>query len=172
MTWRVIEDQRAAGSWWVHHNNGGPPMTTTSPSTPTITGISHIDLTVTDLDQSERFYADLLGATRVLDGRNDDHHFASRYLLHAETLLIIGLVLHDQAAATGFDPRSVGLDHLAFNVADRAELDAWQQRLQELNIEFTPIVEQDMWDVLVLQDPDGIALEFFYMKPAAVTLLA
>ena len=49
---------------------------------PTITGVSHIDLTVSDLDRSEAFYADLLDLSRVLDGRNDDRRFASRYLVH------------------------------------------------------------------------------------------
>jgi catechol 2,3-dioxygenase-like lactoylglutathione lyase family enzyme len=35
----------------------------------TITGISHIDLTVTDLDRSETWYSELLDMKRVLDGR-------------------------------------------------------------------------------------------------------
>lgn len=146
-------------------------MSINATSNPTITGVSHIDLTVSDLDRSERFYAELLGATRVLDGRNDDHHFDSRYLLHAESLLIIGLVAHDDVGAAAFNPRTVGLDHLSFNVASREELDAWQARLAELDISHSPITDHDMWDVLVLEDPDGIALEFFYMKPAAAALL-
>jgi catechol 2,3-dioxygenase-like lactoylglutathione lyase family enzyme len=142
----------------------------------TITGISHIDLTVTDLDRSEDWYAELLGMKRVLDGRNDARHFDSRYLVHPDSMLIIGLVHHDDTRDNGaggaFDEHCVGLDHLSFNVASRAELDDWQTRVAERAIDHTPIVESDMWDVLVVRDPDNIQLEFFYMKPAAASLLA
>jgi glyoxylase I family protein len=143
----------------------------------TITGISHIDLSVTDLDRSEAWYSELLGLKRVLEGRNDTHHFDSRYLLHPDTMLIFGLVHHDTTdgditGGSSFDERRVGLDHLSFNVASRSELDAWQERLAERAIEHTPIVESAMWDVLVVRDPDNIQLEFFYMKPEAATLLA
>jgi catechol 2,3-dioxygenase-like lactoylglutathione lyase family enzyme len=141
----------------------------------TITGISHIDLSVTDLDRSEAWYAELLGMKRVLDGRNDAHHFDSRYLIHPDTMLIVGLVRHDangdDASGSTFDEHRVGLDHLSFNVPSRTELDAWQERLAERAIEHTPIVESATWDVLVVRDPDNIQLEFFYMKPEAATLL-
>jgi catechol-2,3-dioxygenase len=137
----------------------------------TITGISHLDLTVTDLDRSEEWYAELLGMKRVLDGRNDAHHFDARYLLHPDTMLILGLVHHDGASDSTFDEHRVGLDHLSFNVPSRADLDDWQVRLAERAIEHTPIAESEMWDVLVVRDPDNIQLEFFYMKPAAASLL-
>ena len=139
-------------------------------TTPTITGISHIDLSVTDLDRSEAFYADLFEMNRLLDGRNDDHHLSSRYLVHPASMLILGLVQHD-ATKAGFDEHHVGLDHLSFNVASRDELDAWQQRLSERNITQSQIAEEDLWDVLVFRDPDNIQLELFFMKPAAAELL-
>ena len=137
----------------------------------TITGISHIDLTVTDLDRSEAWYSELLDMKRVLDGRNDAQHFDARYLVHPDTMLILGLVQHDGTNGAPFDEHRVGLDHLSLNVASRSELDAWQERVAERAIRYTPIVESDMWDVLVVRDPDNIQLEFFYMKPEAATLL-
>ncbi len=138
---------------------------------PSITGVSHIDLTVTDLERSAGWYTDLFGLSRILEGRNDDHHFASCYLLHPDSLLIIGLVQHDGDGAGRFDERRTGLDHLSFNVATRDELDEWQQRLAERAVEHSPIAEGEMWDVLVARDPDGIQLEFFVTKPAAAALL-
>ena len=145
-------------------------MTTTTHQ-PSITGISHIDLTVTDLDRSERFYADLLGMTQLLDGRSDHNHLSSRYLVHPASMLILGLVQHDEPSGE-FDERRAGLDHLSFNVATRSELDDWSESLEARGIPHSPIAEEDMWDVLVLRDPDNIQLEFFYMKPAAAELLA
>lgn len=139
---------------------------------PSITGVSHIDLSVTDLDRSESWYAELFDMKRVLDGRNDDHHFSSRYLLHGDSLLILGLVRHEQSSQdTGFDEHRVGLDHLSLNVESAEELVAWQGRLVERGIEHSPITEGDLWNVLVFRDPDNIQLELFYMKPAAGSLL-
>jgi glyoxylase I family protein len=139
-------------------------------TTPTITGISHIDLTVTDLERSEAFYADLFGMSQVLDGRNDDQHLSSRYLVHPASLLILGLVQHDSGHG-GFDERHIGLDHLSFNVTDREELEAWKARLIEHDVAHSNIAESDLGDVLVFRDPDNIQLELFYMKPAAAELL-
>lgn len=140
-------------------------------TTPTITGVSHIDLSVSDLDRSEDFYLKLLGARRLLEGRSDDHHVTSRYVVHPESMLIIGLVQHDEPATASFDEHHIGLDHLSLNVASREELDAWKARLDDLGISHSDIAEQEMWDVLVLRDPDNIQLEFFYTKPAAAALL-
>lgn len=144
---------------------------------PTVTGVSHIDLTVSDLDRSEAWYSGLFGLQRVLDGRNDDHHFASRYLLHAESLLVLGLVAHDPVDGepaevdAAFDEHRVGLDHLSFNVAAADDLTRWERRLDEQGIDHSPIVTGELCDVLVFRDPDNIQLELFFMKPAAASLL-
>ncbi len=140
----------------------------------TITGVSHIDLTVSDLARSAEWYSELLGLTRILEGRNDEHQFASCYLLHPPSLLVFGLVQHDEPSdrpGDRFDERRIGLDHLSLNVPSRQDLDVWQQRLAERRIEHSPIAEGEMWDVLVARDPDGIQLEFFATKPEAAALL-
>lgn len=142
-----------------------------STTTPTVAGVSHIDLTVSDLDRSETWYAELFGLQRVLDGRNDDHHFAARYLVHAESLLVLGLVSHDRGLGGSFDENRVGLDHLSFAVAEAEDLPAWEKRLDDRGIGHSPIATGDLWDVLVFRDPDNIQLELFHMKPAAASLL-
>lgn len=140
-------------------------------TTPTITGVSHIDLSVSDLDRSEEFYLSLLGARRLLEGRNDDHHVTARYVVHPESMLIIGLVQHDEPTTPSFDEHQIGLDHLSFSVSSRQELDSWKARLDDQGVPHSGITEEEMWDVLVLRDPDNIQLEFFYTKPAAAALL-
>lgn len=137
---------------------------------PTITGVSHIDLTVTDLERSEAFYAELFGLQRILENRNDEHHYRSVNLVHPDSLLVFGFIQHDEPGGD-FDERRCGLDHLSFNVASREELDEWVARLDERDVPYSPIVEADMWDVLVFRDPDNIQLEMFFTKPEAAALL-
>lgn len=129
-----------------------------------ITGISHIDLTVMDLDKAEKFFIDLLDVLRVMEGRNEDRHFEYRYLLH-ESGVILGLMHHDGTEADSFDPARIGLDHLAFAVDEVDELGAWQDRLEELGVEHSGIVQGDVGTNLFFHGPDGVQLEFFYLHP-------
>ena len=138
---------------------------------PTITGISHVDLSVTDIDASETWYRELLGAVPLFGGRNDDRGYEARYILVPDCGVVIGLEQHDANDGSTFSERRVGLDHLAFNVADRGELDAWLARLDELGISHSGITEEDAWDVLVFRDPDDIQLELFLLKADPSTLV-
>ena len=67
---------------------------------------------------------------------------------------------HD-AADGGFDEHRPGLDHLSFGCADRAELETWAARLDELGIAHGGIVDAHYGSGLSFRDPDGIALELF-----------
>ncbi len=138
---------------------------------PSITGISHVDLSVTDIEASETWYRELLGAVPLFGGRSDDHDLEVRYILEPSSNVVIGLEQHDANQGGAFDERRVGLDHLAFNVGSREELDAWLGRLGELGITHSGITEQDPWDVLVFRDPDNIQLEFFFLKADPASLL-
>jgi hypothetical protein len=58
----------------------------------------------------------------------------------------------------------VGLDHLAFCVADRQELEAWAQLLSDVGVVHSPIapaISIPGAAVLVSRDPDNIQLELF-----------
>ena len=54
-----------------------------------------------------------------------------------------------------------GLDHLAFACANRAELEQWESKLNELGIENGGVVDAPYGSGLSFRDPDNIALEFF-----------
>jgi len=55
----------------------------------------------------------------------------------------------------------VGLDHVGFGCANRAELEQWVERLNGLGVENGGIVDAPYGSGLSFRDPDGIALEFF-----------
>ena len=133
-------------------------------SSPSIAGISHVDLSVTDLEASDAWYRELLELVPLFGGRNEPYDYEVRYNMEPHSGVVIGLEQHDANPGTPFDERRVGLDHLSFNVESREHLDAWLARLDALEIPHTGITEEPMWDVLVFRDPDNIQLEFIFLK--------
>ncbi len=131
---------------------------------PSITGISHVDLSVTDLEASEAWYIDLLDCIPLFGGRSDANKLDAQYIMEPVSQVVIGLEQHDDNPGKAFDERQVGLDHLSFNVASREELEAWSALLEEKGIPNSGITTEDNWDVLVLRDPDNIQLEFIFLK--------
>jgi glyoxylase I family protein len=131
---------------------------------PSLSGLHHLGLTVRDIDQSERWYADVLGMTRVFV---EDHPTGGGHTVvinRADTFLFLGLDYHPQADLERFDERRTGLDHVAMSVDSRADLDAWAHRLDALGVEHGPIHDQDqpVHAAMVLHDPDGIPVELFW----------
>jgi glyoxylase I family protein len=122
--------------------------------------IGHVALTVRDLSVSVPWYEALLDAKPVLDEDTDPDLHHTVYLLGGTTLL--GLHQHARPAPEErFSEYRVGLDHLAFGVADRAELEKWARRLDELGIAHGGIKDASYGSGVSVRDPDGIALEFF-----------
>jgi glyoxylase I family protein len=122
-------------------------------------GITHVAVTVTDLARSVEWYRRLLGSDPVLDEDAGAFH---------HTVFLIGngnlLGLHALPGTPDrdrFDEHRAGLDHVAFGCTDRAELERWQARLDELGIPHGGIVVAHYGSGLSFRDPDNIALEFF-----------
>lgn len=130
-----------------------------------ITGIAHVELSVRDLDASVAWYCRLLGARDVF--RNDDRRrgFRACAILEPESRTVLAFTQHDDEDAEPFSPKRAGLDHLSFRVADRAAIDAWAKRMDELGIAHDAIDDQGFAVAVNLRDPDGIALEFYYLLP-------
>jgi len=136
------------------------PSTTQEPAVPAFTTIAHVAVTVSDLDRSTRWYAQLLGSDPVLDEdevAGDFHHTV--FALPGGQLF--GLHTHPHAVPAAFDEHRPGLDHVAFACADRGELEAWAARLDELSITHGGVKDATYGSGLSFRDPDGIALEFF-----------
>lgn len=122
-------------------------------------GLGHVALTVRDLKVSVPWYQRLFGTEPVLDEDVEGFHHT---VFALPTGQAIGLhQFFDHEAEGTFSEFRTGLDHLAFGVADRVQLEGWQSRLDELGIPHGGIVDAPYGSGLSFRDPDNIALEFF-----------
>ncbi len=121
--------------------------------------LTHVALTVRDLSVSVPWYEALFDTKPVLDEDTDPDFHHTVYLL-GNTL--IGLHQHKQPAPDEtFSEYRIGLDHVAFGCANRAELDDWVQRLDALGVTHGGIKDATYGSGISFRDPDGIPLEFF-----------
>jgi glyoxylase I family protein len=124
-------------------------------------GIHHVDLAVRDVDRSLAFYLAVLGPAGL--------HEAERYPTYRGTEEVVYLRFGDQYL--GLRPADggehgyyeVGIEHLAFYVDSREEVDAAYQRCLEIGarIHFPPEADRDIegYYELFVFDPDGIRIE-------------
>lgn len=134
-------------------------------ATSPFTGISHLDLSVSDVDASAAWYERVLGLRRL---RRVE--FATRtmiVLLNEAASLVIGLNQHQGTPDEPFDERRAGLDHVGFAVENRQELDAWEAHFTALDVEHSPVADTEAGSALVFRDPDQIQLEMWWTKPRA-----
>lgn len=120
--------------------------------------IAHVAVTVRDLERSATWYERLFGSAPVLD--EDTGAFYHKVYVLGGTLF----GLHTHPTGPGDEPfaaTNTGLDHVAFGVADRAALERWAARLDELGIAHGGLVDAPYGSGVSFKDPDGIALEFF-----------
>lgn len=127
-----------------------------------IKGISHVSLSVTDLDRSLAFYRDILGLP-ILAEPYDGVVFEGREAMVLAGRVAVCLQAHARSDGSRFEPTRTGLDHLAFHVSDRGALEVWIERLDAAGIEHSGIVDDvGSWGRMIeLRDPDGVQLEIF-----------
>ena len=138
---------------------------------PAFNGVSHVGITVRDVDRSAAWYErvlcmQLLGefpqfatpgvAARVVHVRNPATgiHFA--------------LVEHESGDDDEFSEFRVGLDHLALAIESRDELEQWIEHLDVCGVPHSGI--RDMrygGSVVVFRDPDNVQLELFTLAIAS-----
>lgn len=128
-------------------------------------GIHHVDLAVSDVERSLNFYLDLLGPL----GWVEKYRFAT----YRGTEEVIYLMDPRSGANLGLRPadggsheyHAVGIEHLAFEVDDAAEVEAAHARCVERGdrIHFPPQEDRDIPGYLAffVFDPDGMRIEVF-----------
>jgi glyoxylase I family protein len=130
---------------------------------PTFTRALHVALTVTDMRVSAGWYQRVLGFDFVkeFEVAPGAAGIPRILLLHQHSGFLLGLCNHAGRTGDSFDPLRTGLDHLAFEVADRAELDAWTAHLDQLTVGHSPVREIGHSSFVSLEDPDGIQIELW-----------
>ena len=132
------------------------------------TSIAHIRLTVTDITRSREFYESVFDWPVNLE-LPEDADDATRERLG----FLFGGVIYNvgdcrvglrPAADDRFDEDRTGLDHLAFRVGSRSELEEAATHLDGLGVAHEPIKDIGVMYILEFRDPDNIALEIVAPK--------
>ena len=127
------------------------------------TSIAHVRLTVTDIERSRQFYESVFGWPVLIEvPENADE--ATRNQLS----FLYGGVIYDlggtllglrPVANDRFDENRTGLDHIAFRLASKEELDSAALHLDEVGVAHEPVKDIGPSFILEFRDPDNIALE-------------
>ena len=132
---------------------------------PAISGVAHVELSVSNLDASVKWYEALLAARDVFRGADEHEQITDCAIFEPVSKTVLAFTEHQRKEGGPFTPRRTGLDHLCFGVASEAELRAWLDHLADLSVPNSGIQDYGYGLAITCSDPDGIALEFMYSKP-------
>lgn len=127
--------------------------------------LHHLGLTVGDVEASASWYERTLGFRRVGEYTWADGSIRKVFMRHDRLRVRLGLTEHRSGSKSAFDETRIGLDHLAFAVSSRDELDEWARRFAAAGVWCAPIAPSNSIPgaaVVVFRDPDGIQLEVFF----------
>ena len=119
--------------------------------------IAHVRLTVTDIERSRQFYESVFGLPENADeATRNQLSFLYGGVIYdlGGTLLGLRPVANDR-----FHEDRTGLDHIAFRLGDKDELDSAAAHLDSLGVGHEPVKDIGPSYILEFRDPDNIALE-------------
>lgn len=129
----------------------------------TSSSIAHVRLTVTDIERSRQFYESVFGwpvLLEVPDNADEATRKQLSFLFGGVIYDLGGTLLGLRPVATDrFHEDRAGLDHIAFRVGSKDELDSAAAHLDELSVAHEPVKDIGPSYILQFRDPDNIALE-------------
>jgi catechol-2,3-dioxygenase len=123
------------------------------------TGLSHVQLLVSDVDASAAWYRGALG----LEGFVEDRATGYIALRHRPSRVVVVLTTRPAGGPAATGPGI--LDHLALAVPDGDTLQEWADHLTTVGIDHGGIVSEDGRPSLQLVDPDGTTIELVAPAP-------
>lgn len=129
-----------------------------------IRGMNHAVLYVRDAQAHRRFYADVLGFTTVIDGPGPFVFMRAPASTNHHDIAFF--TIGDGAAPSDAGQRTVGLYHLAWEVATLDELATMRERLAAAGA-LVGASDHHYNKSLYCRDPDGIEFEVMWLTPTA-----
>lgn len=128
-------------------------------------GVNHLALITNDMDQTVRFYRDILGFPLVGTIGNPQfrHYFFD--MGNGGTIAFFewpGVQNIGTRKPAGLPDEGRQFDHVSFGVESLEAMVALQKRLRAAGVEVTRVVDHDFIQSIYFDDPNGIALEVSY----------
>lgn len=123
------------------------------------TDVGHVHLQVSDVEQTSRFYGDVLGLDLTAHLGRSAAFLSSKGYHHN-----IGANAWRSQGGKGASPNTAGLSRVVFGVSDRTELEQLADRLRAEGTDATITADR-----ITVADPDGIELQFELTGASAPT---
>ena len=126
-----------------------------------ITRVGHLVLKVKDLERSRKFFTEVLGFPQV--GENDRGMlFFSTDVQNNHHMLAIREARPDAPLP---DPEQIGMEHVSFEVAGFAQLQAVYHKFKEHDVKLRQMIYHGVAKSIYFYDPDGNLLEVYCNVP-------
>ena len=124
------------------------------------TGIGHVHLKVSNLDQAVKFYTEVLGF-EVMAQRGDSAAFLSAGGYHHH----LGLNTWESAGGPRPAPGTTGLYHFAILLPNRQELARTFKRVLDSGWPIDGAADHGVSEAIYFRDPDGNGIEIYRDRP-------
>jgi glyoxylase I family protein len=127
-------------------------------------GLDHIDLTVSNLEQSRQFYGELLGfEIQTFPDDYPNNLFAGTFFIVVGGVEIGFMVHAGTPQGDRFAETRIGLDHLSFKAPDEAALHALAEKLIAAGVPTQGVETYAASNkkYVAFRDPDNIQLEYW-----------